>query len=95
MGMGFGFRPRRTNDQGGGDQTRNRNPFGGEPSVEAEGLQKALEGKASNDELKAKLAKFRDARKAKEATLEKAQDELRKVLSVRQEATAVTMGLLR
>jgi hypothetical protein len=46
-------------------------------------------------ELKAKLAKVREARKQKEANLAKAQDELRKVLSVRQEATAVLMGLLQ
>jgi hypothetical protein len=77
---------------GGGN---NRNPFGGEPNVDAEALQKALEAKASSDEIKSKLAKLRDAQKEKEAKLAKAQDELRKVLSVRQEATAVMMGLLK
>ena len=58
-------------------------------------MQKAIESKASADELKAKLAKLREARKQKEANLEKAQEELRKVLSVRQEASAVLMGLLK
>jgi Spy/CpxP family protein refolding chaperone len=48
----------------------------------------------NDDEWKAKLAKFREARKAKEAALTKAQEDLRKVLTVRQEATAVSMGLL-
>jgi len=100
---GFGGSSRRDGDQGGdrrrdsssSNDDRRRNPFGIEPNPDAEALQKALDSKASPDELKAKLAKYRDARKAKEANLAKAQDELRKVLSVRQEATAVTMGLLQ
>jgi hypothetical protein len=58
-------------------------------------LQKAIESKAPADELKAKLAKLREARKEKEAALEKAQEDLRKVLSVRQEAAAVLAGLLK
>ena|ERR1051326_8504213 len=96
---GFGGRAR-GGPGGGGDTAaagggNNRNPFGGEPNVEAEALQKALEAKASSDEIKAKLAKLRDAQKEREAKLAKAQDELRKVLSVRQEATAVMMGLLK
>jgi hypothetical protein len=94
---GFGGRGRGgaggdTAATGGGN---NRNPFGGEPNVDAEALQKALEAKASSDEIKAKLAKLREVQKEKEAKLAKAQDELRKVLSVRQEATAVMMGLLK
>src|SRR5438093_6594682 len=66
-----------------------RGGFGGEPSPEVDALQKAIEAKASAEELKTKLAKVRAARKEKEANLEKAQEELRKVLSVRQEASAV------
>jgi hypothetical protein len=69
--------------------------FGGTPSPEAEALQKAIEAKASADEIKTKLAKYRESRKEKEAALTKAQDDLRKVLSVRQEASAVLMGLLQ
>jgi hypothetical protein len=61
---------------------------------ETEALQKAVDGKASNSELKAALARYNDARKAKQAELEKAQDDLRKVLSVRQEALATMRGLL-
>jgi hypothetical protein len=104
MGMGMGgfgrTGGRRGGDTAGGGGTTNndqarRNPFGGEPSPEAEGLQKAIDSKASADEIKSKLAKFRDARKSKEAALEKAQDDFRKVLSVRQEAIAVSMGLLK
>lgn len=76
----------------------NRRPRGGFPGAEAnpdrEALQAAVDAKASSDDLKAKLAKYRESRKAKEAKLEKAQDELRQVLTVRQEAAAVLAGLL-
>jgi hypothetical protein len=99
FGGGFGFRgsgaPRRGGDDGDRREAGRRREFGGQPSPEAEALQKAIEAKASNEEIKTKLAKFRDARKAKEANLTKAQDELRKVLTVRQEASAVMMGLLQ
>ena len=94
MGGGFG-RGGRGGPGGGGDQGGGgRSPFGGEPSPEAEALKKAVEAKAPAEEIKAKLAKFREAKKAKEAVLAKAQDELKKVLSLRQEATAVMSGLL-
>jgi len=83
--------PAGANDQGG---RRGQRGFG-EPSPEADALQKAIESKASAEELKAKLAKLREARKEKEVSLEKAQEELRKVLSVRQEASAVLAGLLK
>src|SRR5207253_1043028 len=69
-------------------------PFGGQPSPEAEGLQRAIDSKASNAEMKAALAKFLEARKTKQTELDKTQAELRKVLSVRQEAVASLMGLL-
>jgi len=45
--------------------------------------------------VKAKLAKLRESRKEKEGKLEKAQEELRAVLTTRQEAIAVMMGLLK
>lgn len=97
---GFGGFGGRRGGAAGGDAAaagggNNRNPFGGEPNAEAEALQKSLDAKASADEIKAKLAKLREAQKDKEAKLAKAQDELRKVLSGRQEATAVMMGLLK
>ena len=95
MGGGFGRGgrggPGGGNDQGGG--TRNRP--GTEANPDAEALQKAVEAKAPAEEIKAKLAKFREAKKAKEANLAKAQDELKKVLSLRQEATAVMSGWLQ
>lgn len=79
-------------DQGGGD--RNRNRFGA-PSAEEQALEKAIEAKAPADEIKTKLAAVRESRKTKEAALEKAQDELRKTLSPRQEASAVLARLLK
>jgi hypothetical protein len=62
---------------------------------ELEGLRSALESKATATEVKAKLAQLRQARQKKEAALEKAREDLRQVLSVRQEAIAVTLGLLK
>ena len=100
LGMGFGgFGGRgRGGDgagTGSGNQGGNRNRGGGQSSPEVTELQKALDDKASAEDVKAKLAKLRETRKTKEAALEKAQDELRKALSPRQEAGAVLAGLLR
>ncbi|MBI3877025.1 MAG: hypothetical protein HY300_13900 [Verrucomicrobia bacterium] len=87
-----GGRPQGERGQGGpggpGGFNRESNP-------EAEALQKAIQANAPAEEIKAKLTALRDARKASEAKLEKAQDELRTVLSARQEAIAVTMGVLK
>jgi len=83
-------------DQGGAGGGRGgRGGFGGEPNPDVEALQKAIEDKAPADQIKAKLAKVREDRKTAEAKLETAQDELKKVLSVRQEAVAVMAGLLK
>jgi hypothetical protein len=83
------------NSGGGGDNGgRRRGGFGGEPSPEAEALQKAIESKASNSEMKAALAKYQESRKAKQAEMETAQANLKKVLSVRQEAILTAQGLL-
>jgi len=89
--MGGG--PRRPGGDNNNDQGARRGPFG-QPSPEAEALQRAIDGKASNTELKAAIAKYGESRKAKQAELEKAQADLRKVLSVRQEALATLNGLL-
>jgi hypothetical protein len=95
---GFGGGGRRGgnggNDQGGGNAGGGRARFGGEPSAEAQALQKAIESKASADEIKAKLTAYRESRKEKRAKLEKAQEELKKVLTAKQEAAAVLGGLL-
>src|SRR5262249_14694618 len=92
-GMFGGGRRRGGGDQGGDQGGNRRGPFG-QPSPEAEALQRAIDSKASNSELKAALAKYVDSRKAKQADLEKAQADLRKVLSLRQEAIATADGLL-
>jgi hypothetical protein len=81
-------------DNNGGQRRDRPNPFAAD-NPQAEALQKALDGKASSEEIKTKLAKLRESVKEKEAALAKAQEELRKVLSVRQEATALLMGLLK
>jgi len=78
---------------GNGGQRRGGFP-GAEPGPAAEALQQAIDAKASNGELKSAIAKFADERKAKQADLEKAQADLRKVLSTRQEAIASLNGLL-
>jgi Spy/CpxP family protein refolding chaperone len=82
--------------RGGGDNDRGPRGGGmfGTPSPEAEALQKAIDAKAANSEIKAALAKYEAARKAKLAVLEKAQADLRKVLTPRQEAIAAMNGLL-
>jgi hypothetical protein len=91
-GGGFGRGGGRGGGGGGGNNAQGGNR---QPNPEREALTKAIEDKAPADEIKAKLAKYRESRKAKEAALEKAQDDLRKALSPRQEAGAVLAGLLK
>lgn len=96
--IGFGggrammFRRPGGDQGGGGDRGRG---FGGEPSAAQEGLQKAIDAKASKEELKAAMTKYREDRKSKETKLEAAQDDLKKLLTVPQEAVALQMGLVR
>ena len=88
MGMFRGNRGGNGPDNGG-----RRNPFF-QTSPEAETLQKALDDNAPAPQVKAMLEKYRAARKEKQAKLEAAQENLRKVLTSRQEAEAVLLGLL-
>jgi hypothetical protein len=94
---GFGGFGGRGGQGGGGGNRGGRGQTQTMPEQEA--LTKALEDKAPADEIKAKLAKYREARKTRdaerEAKLEKAQDELRKALTPRQEAGAVLARLLK
>ncbi len=72
-------------------------PGGGQSSgnPEADALSATLEKEdASNDEIKAKLAAYRAAREKREKQLKAAREELRAVLSVKQEARLVMMGIL-
>ena len=80
---------------GGGDQANSNRNRGGGGNADADALRKALDDKAPADEVKAKLAKLRESRKEKEAALAKAQEDLRKALTPRQEAGAVLVGLLK
>lgn len=84
-------RNRGNDGQGGG----RRGMFGlAQPDPEVEALQRVLEAKAPTDQIKAALTKLRESRKRKEAELAKAQDQLREVLSFRQEAVLVSLGML-
>lgn len=91
MGRGMMFGGRRGGDQGNNDR---RPPMFGQANPDADALQRAIDGKASNAEMKSAIAKFVESRKSKQAELEKAQADLRKVLSVRQEAIATLNGWL-
>ena len=57
-------------------------------------LQKAIDDKAPAAEIKAKLKIVQDEAKANQAKLAAAQEELRSVLTPRQEAIATLRGLL-
>jgi len=97
--MGMGFRGGSSRSGGTTDSSSDRSSrfssFMPQPSPEEEALKKAIDDKASADDIKAKLKKVREVRKEKEAKLEKAQEDLKKVLSVKQEAVAVMSGLLK
>jgi len=66
----------------------------GTPSPEAEALQKALDDNAPTAQVKAALAKYHASQKDKQAKLVQAQENLRKVLTVKQEAQAALLGLV-
>ncbi|HUA38703.1 MAG TPA: hypothetical protein VMA35_09965 [Candidatus Sulfopaludibacter sp.] len=82
---------------GGDNQDRpNRGGFfGGQPSPEAEALQQAIDGHVPDAQLQQALDRYRASMKQKQAQLEQAQDNLRKVLTIRQEAQATLLGLLQ
>jgi Spy/CpxP family protein refolding chaperone len=68
--------------------------FGGQTDPDREALQQALDNNAPSGQVKAALDKFRASQKAKQSKLVSAQADLQKVLSPKQEAEAVLMGLL-
>lgn len=78
----------------GGGARRGFGAFASTPNPDEEALQKVIDAKASNAEIKAALAKWQESKKARQTALEKAQADLRQVLSVRQEAIASLAGLL-
>jgi hypothetical protein len=90
MGWGmFGGGRNRGGDQG------NRGGMFGRQSPEAEALQKAIDDNAPASQIKDLLAKYKASQKAKQAKLEAAQDDLKKVLNTKQEAEAYLLGLVR
>jgi len=94
IGFGGGMRMARRANGGadtGGQQRRN---FFGQPSPEAEALQQAIDNNAPAAQIKDLLAKYQASQKAKQAKLTEAQTNLRKVLTVKQEAQATLLGLL-
>jgi hypothetical protein len=83
-------------DDNNGGQRRNRGGgFMGEPSTAVTALQKAVDDKAPASEVKAKLKVVQDEAKANQAKLVAAQEDLRSVLTPRQEAIATLRGLLQ
>ena len=72
---------------GGGRSGRTANP-------ESDSLRQAIMDKLPDAEIKSRLTRLRESRKNNEEKLARAQEELRAVLSVRQEAIAVMAGLL-
>ena len=76
----------------GGDRGGRGGPRGGTPEIVA--LQTAIRDKLPDAEIKSRLDRVRETRKENEAKLTKAQEDLRALLTVRQEAVAVMFGLL-
>ena len=69
-------------------------PGSSKPSPEAEALQHAVDSNAPADQIKAALDKYREARKKQQVEVANAQEQLKQVLSLRQEAILVSMGLV-
>lgn len=66
----------------------------GTPDPNAQSLQNAIDTGAPTAQIKAALEKYRDGRKQKQADLAKAQEDLRSVLTLKQEAALVLAGML-
>jgi hypothetical protein len=91
-----GGRRREGGDTNAGDNNRQRRGgFFGEPPASLDALQKAIDAKAPAAELKTKMAAVRAETKEREAKLDAAEEDLRSVLTPRQEAVAMVNGLLR
>jgi hypothetical protein len=95
QGAQGGRRARGRQDGQGGDGAAAPAREQTEVQKAAAGLREVLDNKdAGADEVKTALKKYRSARDKAKEELTKAQDELKEVLTVRQEAQLVTMGLL-
>ncbi len=89
MGRMFGGR-NRGGDQGGG----NRGGMFGQTSPEQEALQKAIDDNAPASQIKDLLARYKATQKVKQAKLEAAQADLKKILTAKQEAQAYLLQLV-
>jgi len=77
------------------NQRRQRfSAFMGQPSPEFTALEDAVNNNAPDAQIKDLLARYNASQKAKQDKLKEAQDNLRAVLSVKQEAEATLIGLL-
>jgi len=100
--FGGGFGGRGPGGGGGGGTAGNAGGGGGDRggrgrggSEESQALRTALESESTSpDDIKAKLAAVREQRKKAAAELAAARAELLKVVTVRQEAVLVSMGML-
>lgn len=81
-----------TGGRGGG--MRGGFPGLGQPDPNVDSLQNCVDNNAPAAQIKSALDKLRDARKQKQAELDKAQADLRRVLTSRQEAILVLAGML-
>jgi hypothetical protein len=80
--------------RGGGAVAEKSKRLGGSTQQEQEALRAAVRDKLPDAEIKARLARMHDVHQQNETKLTRAQEELRAVLTVRQEAIAVMAGLL-
>jgi hypothetical protein len=93
-GIGRGLFGGRRGGNDNGNNSGGRRGFGPPPSPEAEALQKAIDDNAPPAQIQTALDKYRSTQQAKEDKLHQAQEDLRKVLTVKQEAQATLLGLL-
>jgi hypothetical protein len=102
VGMGGGMRGMFGRNRGGGGGGvgggfggggGGNNPFN-QPNPDRDALQQALDDNAPAAQVKALLQKYQAGQKTKQAALVAAQADLRKVLTVQQEAQATLSGLL-
>jgi len=79
---------------GGGGRRGGGGGRGGQANPEVDALRQALTDNMPDAEIKARLEHLREVRKQNETKLEKARADLLAVLTPRQEAIAVMVGLL-
>ena len=97
LGGGLGGLRGMFGNRGGGQGGRGRSLADlslGQPDPTADALRNAIDANAPTEQLKAALARYREAQKRKADELAKNREELRQVLTIRQEAILVSMGIL-